>query len=246
MDSEHVNSSQAVEVHSPLRSIALHVVPGVLIGIFYFLLRGPFLRAGFPPVFTLMLAVPVVLAPVQLGILFRAGKRATGRYTLRGVVSYLRSLPWWQYILWSVVVFAVVGAIFTVMAPVDSFLQERVFSWVPEMATGLQGGFDRSALIVTYVAVLLFGVLLGPITEELYFRGYLLPRTPGRLSLLWHSLLFAVYHVFTPWMIITRTIGMLPLAYAVRRKSLYIGIIVHVLVNSIDVVMGFAFIAQMS
>jgi hypothetical protein len=32
---------------------------------------------------------------------------------------------------------------------------------------------------------------------------------------------------------------------AVRRKSLSIGIIVHVLVNSIDAVMGFAFIAQM-
>jgi hypothetical protein len=68
---------------------------------------------------------------------------------------------------------------------------------------------------------------------------------PGRPAVLWHSLLFAAYHVFTPWMIVTRTIGLLPLVFAVRRKNIYVGIIVHVLINSIDVVMGFSYIAGM-
>jgi hypothetical protein len=58
--------------------------------------------------------------------------------------------------------------------------------------------------------------------------------------------LFAIYHVFTPWMFITRTLGMLPLVYAVRRRNLFISVIVHVLVNLIDVVTGVSFILAMT
>jgi membrane protease YdiL (CAAX protease family) len=67
----------------------------------------------------------------------------------------------------------------------------------------------------------------------------------GKFSPLIHSLLFSLYHVFTPWMFVTRTIGMIPLAYAVKKKNLNISMIVHILINSIDVVMGMVFILGM-
>ena len=101
------------------------------------------------------------------------------------------------------------------------------------------------SLGVFVVAGAIFGAIVGPVVEELYFRGYLLPRMHGRAAPVWHSLLFAAYHVFTPWMIVTRTIGLLPLVYAVRTKNILVGIIAHVLVNSVDVVVGFAAIAAM-
>ena len=88
--------------------------------------------------------------------------------------------------------------------------------------------------------------MVGPIVEELYFRGYLLPRMKGKFGPLVHSFLFAAYHIFTPWMIITRTIGLLPLIYVVKRKNIYVGIIVHILLNSIDVVTGIIFILKMT
>lgn len=68
----------------------------------------------------------------------------------------------------------------------------------------------------------------------------------GKFGPLLHSFLFAVYHIFTPWMILTRTIGLLPLVYVVRRKNIYVGIIVHILLNSIDVVTGIIFIFTMA
>ena len=238
-------NTHSPQTHSVPRSMILHIAPGVIVGAVYFLIRAPLVNAGFPSILALMLAVPVGLIPVQLGFLFREGRRRTGRMTLQGVVGYRNRLQWWEYVVWSLGVFVVVGAVFTFMKPVDAFLREQLFFWMPSVDAGLDGGFTAGKLTITYVAVLLFGAVGGPVVEELYFRGYLLPRTPGRLSLLWHSLMFAAYHVFTPWMIVTRTIGMLPLAFAVRRKSLFIGIIVHVAVNSIDVVLGFAHIAGM-
>jgi len=47
-------------------------------------------------------------------------------------------------------------------------------------------------------------------------------------------------------MVISRTIGLLPLIIAVKKKNIYIGIVVHILVNSIDVIVGFAFIASVA
>jgi hypothetical protein len=61
-----------------------------------------------------------------------------------------------------------------------------------------------------------------------------------------HSFLFAVYHFFTPWMIITRTLGMLPLAFAVKRKNIWVSVIVHVLANALDLIAATAFIASMA
>ena len=59
----------ASERHSPLQSILLHLGPGVAIGVFYLLVRGPLLRAGFPPLFALMIAVPLVYAVRRKNIL---------------------------------------------------------------------------------------------------------------------------------------------------------------------------------
>jgi membrane protease YdiL (CAAX protease family) len=74
----------------------------------------------------------------------------------------------------------------------------------------------------------------------------LLPRIPVKNSEIFHSFLFAAYHVWTPWMFITRTIGMLPLIIAVKKKNIYIGIVVHILLNLFDVIAGFAFIFSLA
>ena len=67
----------------------------------------------------------------------------------------------------------------------------------------------------------------------------------GSFAPLLHSFLFAAIHVFTPWMIITRTLGLLPILYAVKKKSITIGMIVHILGNSLDVVAACIFIAAL-
>lgn len=235
------------EQHTPLQSILLHLIPGLLITAGYFALIGPLGRFGYPSIMALMLPVVFLLIPVQLGYLLVQGKRINGRYSLQGVVSYRQSIPTWQYFVWVPVLFVIAGLIFTFLKPIDLFLKQSIFAWWPPLQSGLEVGFAKWPLIVTYSMVAVFGMVLGPAVEELYFRGYLLPRMgyAGKWASLLHSFLFAVYHFFTPWMFITRTLAMLPLIYAVRRKNIYLSIITHVLLNSIDVIVAVVFIASM-
>ena len=95
-------------------------------------------------------------------------------------------------------------------------------------------GVSEVAGIVLFANIVLTGILV-PITEELYFRGYLLPRMPsrfGRLKPVTHSLLFAIYHFDTPWMIPVRTLGILPLIYTtIHTRSVRPCTVAHCLVN---------------
>jgi len=235
-----------IEKHSMAQSVILHLLPGFLVGTFYFLARPSVAKMGYPSIFALLLAFAFILIPVELGFLLVQGKKKTGRFTLQGIISYQKSIPWWQYILWPIILFLVTGAIFAALKPIDAFLQERLFFWMPDLNYGLDDNFSRRILIVTYLLFLIFNVFLAPLVEELYFRGYLLPRMKGRFATLLHSFLFAAVHVFTPWMIITRTLGLLPLVFGVKKKNITIGIIVHILGNSLDLVTGIVFIAKMT
>ncbi len=243
-----MDTNRPAEQHSIGRSLALHLGPGVLIGLCYFVL-SPILRSwGYPSIAALMCTVALVLVPVELGYLLYEGRKRNGRYSLDGVVVYRVGIPLWQYFVWVPILFIVVGIVFTLMKPVDAFLHESVFAWVPLLESGLTAGYSQGALILTYALVAVFGVVIGPVVEEFYFRGFLLPRMgyAGKWAPALHSLLFAVYHFWTPWQLVARTLGMLPLVYAAQRRNLYVVIIVHVLVNTLDVVTAIAFISAMS
>jgi membrane protease YdiL (CAAX protease family) len=234
-----------IEKHSTTQSVILHLLPGILVGCFYFLARQPVANMGYPSILALLLAFAFILIPVELGYLLYQGKKKTGCFTLQGIISYRNSIPWWQYPVWAIIIIAVIGAIFRLLRPIDAFLQERLFFWMPDLNYGLDGNYSRTILIVTYSMFLMFSVFLAPLVEELYFRGYLLPRMKGRFATLFHSFLFAAVHVFTPWMIITRTLGLLPLVFGVKKRNIYLGIIVHILGNLVDLVTGIAFITRM-
>jgi membrane protease YdiL (CAAX protease family) len=235
-----------IEKHSTTQSVILHLLPGILVGCFYLLARQPVANMGYPSIIALILAYAFILIPVELGYLLYQGKKKTGRFTLRGIISYRNPIPQWQYLVWILIIFIVVGTIVTLLKPVDAFLQERLFFWMPDINYGLDGNYSRKTLIVTYSMIFIFGAFLTPLVEELYFRGYLLPRMKGKFALLLHSILFAAQHVLEPWMIITRTLGFLPILFGVKKKNIYIGIIVHILCNMVNVVTGIAFIVKMT
>ncbi len=235
-----------IEKHSTKQSIILHLLPGILVGCFYFLVRQPVVHMGYPSIFALLLAFAFILIPLELGFLLVQGKKKTGRFTLHGIISYQNSIPWWQYFVWVGIIFVIVGAIMALLEPVDSFLQKNLFFWMPDINSGLDGNYSRKILIVTYTMFLIFNVFLAPLVEELYFRGYLLPRMKGKFAILFHSFLFAAYHIFSPWMIIAITLGFLPILFGTTKKNIYIGIIVHILCNSVGFVTGIVFISKMT
>lgn len=231
-----------VEQHSWARSIALHLLPGALISLFY-IVAAPFaVTMGFPPGIALFVSIGVVLIPFELGILLSEGRRKNGRFSLKGIVLFREPMPWWQYIALGGPLFIWLSVVFVIFAPsLDSILIDRLFAWLPDWffwsgRSGQLAGLSRSSLAITAILNLLLNGVAGPVVEEMYFRGFLLPRL-NRLkgwAPLVNVLLFSLYHFFSPWQNPARIIGYAPMVYvAWWKKNIYLGMIVHCLGNTV-------------
>ncbi len=97
--------------------------------------------------------------------------------------------------------------------------------------------YSSGAWVVNLIVYAVMNVFVGPFVEELYFRGYLLPRMSqmGRRAPLVNSVLFSLYHFWSPWSLLTRVVGVTPLAYAVWwKRNIYLGMAVHMLLNGLS------------
>lgn len=231
-----------IEQHSLARSIALHLLPGVFISLFY-VVAAPFAAAiGFPAGIALFVSIGVVLIPFELGLLLSEGRRRNGRFSLKGIVLFREPMPRWQYVALGVPLFTWLGVVFLILAPpLDSIFINRFFAWLPDWffwsgPSGQLTVFSKSALAITAILNLLLNGVAGPIVEEMYFRGFLLPRM-NRLkgwAPLVNVLLFSLYHFFSPWQNPARIIGFAPMVYVTwRKRNIYLGMIVHCLGNTV-------------
>ena len=230
----------SAEQHPLAQSIALHLLPGAALTVFI-LLAAPVVRDwGFPGVFALFLGIPLVIVPLELGYLLYRARAASGGWSLASVVSYREKLPRRRYAVLGLALAAwwiVLLVLF--IALIDEWIADTFFAWMPatirefasfEDEEDLSGG--RTALLLG--VAFLFNGFVGPVVEELYFRGHLLPRIDrfGRAAPLLNTVLFSVYHFWTPWANIGRIIALLPWVYTVwRTRSLMLSLIVHMSVN---------------
>jgi len=218
------------------RSIVLHLLPGVLILLFYLFTARTTLKMGFPPMMALLFAIAVVLIPFELGYVLYQGKKQHGKISISGVILYREHLQWWYYLILGSILFLWLGFAFRVLAkPIDTFFIDKMFRWVPDWFFLLGphndlSGFSKSALLITAIMAIVFNGIAGPVVEEIYFRGYLLPRISrlnGWAPLL-NLLLFSLYHLFTPWQNLVRIIGFVPMVYSVWwKRNIHLGMIVH-------------------
>jgi len=233
-------SEQDIQPHSIWKSITLHLLPGALLLVF-FVMAVPFVEhLGLPLRFAAMLGVFLVLIPFQLGVLFYEGKKRNGRFSLRGVVVYRERIPLWQYLLWVplLVVWSSIWAL--LLSPFGDFLLKTVFSWLP--AWFMYSDNSGTSRIILVVMVTVYGIanVSAAIVEELYFRGYLLPRL-SRLrgwAPLVNTVLFALQHFLTPWQQPFIILGVLPQAYLVSKKrNIYLGILAHSILNLLSTIL---------
>lgn len=242
-----IDTTEVVKKHTLLQTIILHLFPGVLIVGFYFIVAGPIQDQGFPTVAALILSAIVVLIPVELGIILWVKRKSLNKITFQTLIksTKLRKLEYFLYILGLIII---MGVLVALIEPINTILKDTVFSFFPEkyvLDMGQSTEYSTTLLFWTYLVGFIVLAVIAPIVEEIYFRGYLLPRIPnlGGFDKLLHSFLFACYHMWTPWIIVSRTIFMLPFIYVVSyKKNLYIAFIVHSTVNAIDFIAGFAFL----
>jgi membrane protease YdiL (CAAX protease family) len=220
--------------------IGLHLVPGALVTAAFVLLAPVVERVGFPPITALLLAIVFVLVPFEVGVVVRAGRARGGAL---GAVPYREPIAprTWLWLVPALVLAAFVG--FGLHQTIEPQLIKSFFGWLPEwfvtpISLDRVGEYSRSAWIVTLVAFFAINGFIGPIVEEFYFRGYLLPRMErlGRWAPLVNVSLFSLYHFWSPWQLVARVLGVGPFAYAVRwKRNIYLGMAVHCTLNVIAV-----------
>jgi membrane protease YdiL (CAAX protease family) len=197
---------------------------------------------GIPAVVALLAGIALVIVPLELGYLLVQARRSSGRWSVWEVVDYREKMPMRRLLLWAIPLVAwFIVVLMVSVALFDERIAGSLFAWYPESirefaSTDEDGAYATWALIVFFAAAFLINGVVGPVVEELYFRGHLLPRIEryGRGAPALNAVLFSLYHFWTPWQNPGRIVALLPWIYTVRRKRcLSLSIAVHIGVNTI-------------
>ncbi|WP_328401730.1 CPBP family intramembrane glutamic endopeptidase [Nocardia sp. NBC_00403] len=232
--------------HSLPLSIVLHLVPGALIVAAYLLIGEPLANTiGYPTLIGWAIALCLVLIPILSGLLW-LGRKHNGHISLRGVLHYTdKPLPRGNLVAMVIGLIVWMMVVGFALAPMNNFFKD-FFTWLPYADTGgsvtaYLDGYSHSIMLTTMVICLpLTGISL-PLIEELYFRGFLLPRIShlGAWAPVLSTVLFALYHFWSPWMFVSRVIFTFPgFWFAWRNKDIRLSIGMHVGVDSILATLG--------
>jgi hypothetical protein len=234
-------NATAPEQHSLPKSILLHLIPGILYGLFYYLLAVPLaVRIGFGTMWALNLGILFVVLPVQMGYLLYQGKLRNGTFSLAGIVLFREKTPVTQLaiIVTSLMVWGTAILIF--VGGLSDWTLHHFFAWLPQryLLSWDAPGQAHAAKIVALLEGLILAGVVGPVVQECYFRGFLLPRISrlGVWGVVLNAVLFSVYHVWAPWQMLMRLLFLAPLIYAVwRTRDIRIGIWFHCFGNILAV-----------
>jgi membrane protease YdiL (CAAX protease family) len=197
---------------------------------------------GMPAILGLLVGIALVIVPIELGYLLYQGRLKSGRWSVWAVVDYREPMSARRIAVWTIpLVGWFIVMLFLSVAVLDTRIADGLFSWYPESVREF-ASLDEDSTYATWVVVVVFAAafaingILGPVVEELYFRGHLLPRIDrfGRGAPVLNAVLFSLYHFWTPWQNIGRILGLLPWIYTVwRKQSLALSMAIHISVNCI-------------
>ncbi len=216
---------------------------GVAITLFY-AFASPYLVArGYPGLTALLMAEVLVLTPIGLTHLFHSGNKLNGSYSLKNVILFRKKLSTKTMVLWSVGGIVAVFALYIPSYPLGLYLRGSIFSWLPEWYFNPGFGTSDTALVARLflIGILVDGII-GPVIEELFFRGYLLPRMSylKQWAPIVNGGLFGLYHLWQPHNFIGLIGVGIVLSYVVwKKQNVYLGIIIHCTINILGAIGGY-------
>ena len=191
------------------------------------------------------------LVPIELGIILSASKKENGSFSFKSALVGQTKMPLWKTVLFAFLFFSLAGLLSITVAPFENSIlapvRHAVLSRLPVgfdwQNIGYIKTFPRPVLIVTCVYYGVFNVIIGPVTEELFFRGYLTSHFKKQNSFtpILIAILFSLYHFWLPFNNVFRILAFAPAAFmAYKKKNIYISMCFHCMCNLFSVV-GFIF-----
>ena len=218
-------------------------VPTTVLSLSYLIL-GHF--CNMPHILLFCILGTIILVPMELGMIISASKKEYGTCSLKSALEGQEKLALWKIVLIAFVFLGVAGLLSAFVAPLENQFLSKIRATV---LNNLPIGFDwtnyeyiksfsKPTLIFTCVYYCIFNVLIGPIIEELFFRGYLTShyKKQGVLTPILIAVLFSLYHFWLPFHNIFRILAFAPVAYvAYKKKNIYISIWFHCMCNLFSV-----------
>lgn len=235
------NQTKMVQLKLPL-ILWNHVYPGIFLTFFFILLAPYFYHTGIPPQLALLIGVPVVLVPALYIHLKYSAKEESLR-KIKDLIVYNSNLPKLTLFIY---VFGLVFFSFLVYGltqPLNSYFDDHLLQWLPDWYK-IQDfdGYSKNIIILTLFLNLFLNGFLAPVAEEIYFRGYLLPR----MERLHHwapainTLMFSFYHFWQPQIFLTLIISLFPMTYLTwKTKCLKLAIYTHCALNIVGAILSF-------
>lgn len=224
-----------------------HFYPGIILTL-YFVLATPFYyQIGVPPQMILLIGVPIIIIPT-IYVHLKNARISENLDKISDLLIYDAELPKLKLYLYvaGLVVFSFF--VYGVTLPVNAYFSDNLLIWLPEWYKVQDfSGYSREIIILTLVLNFVFNGFLAPIAEEVYFRGYLLPRME-RLSF-WapviNAVLFSMYHFWQPQIYLTLIVSLLPMTYLTwKTKCLRLAIYTHCALNLIGAILAFGILVR--
>ena len=220
-------------------------IPSSLLTIVYIIIGGQ--KPAIPSLLLFYICATFILFPIEIGVVLNASKKENGSYSLRSAFANHNKMSWWKIFTYSSFLFAFAGIMSVTLAPLENTLFAPISN---KLAQSMPAYFDwnnieyfkqysKDILLLTCVAYFILNVIVGPIVEELFFRGYLTSKISryGKFAPLIITILFSLYHFWLPFNNLFRISIFFPAAYiAWRKKNIYISVVFHCLCNLLSTV----------
>jgi membrane protease YdiL (CAAX protease family) len=215
-------------------------IPSLILTIVYIIEGG--LKYTIPSLLLFYICAILILFPFEIGIVLNASKKEFGSYSLKSAFANYNKMSWWKIFIYGAFLFAFAGIMSVTVAPLENNLFAPISN---KLTQSMPVYFDwnnieyfkqypKDILLLTCVAYFIFNVIVGPIIEELFFRGYLTSKISryGNFAPLIITILFSIYHFWLPFNNLFRISIFFPAALiAWRKKNIYISIVFHCLCN---------------
>ena len=236
---------EIMEQQTKLKSILNHLYPGLLITLF-FIAATPFLiRKGLPPQLTMLMAIACVVSPVILLHLVRAKSRE-GVLSIWKLIGYKEKLPNKKLLLYTLGLVVFAYLVYGLTQALNEIISVKLFSWLPEWYHVRDfEGYSKKIVVLTLLLNIVLNGLLAPFLEEIYFRGYLLPRMKqwGKSAPVINAILFSLYHFWQPQIYLTLFIALIPMTYLTwKTESVRLAIYTHCGLNIVGALLSLGMI----
>jgi membrane protease YdiL (CAAX protease family) len=197
-------------------------------------------REAIPPLLSFTLIGIFVLLPFELSVILRASKKEYGKYNLKSALIYNKKIIPSKLLLKAIILFCIAGTVAILVGSIETtFMMSTAFKFVPEYFKiedfiNQTTDYSSAKILLTCILYVFANAFALPVIEELYFRGYLMPRIErfGKFAPVIMTVLFSLYHFWAPWSNMMRILAIFPYTYSIyKNKNIYIGIIVHCAIN---------------